>query len=580
MPTHRLRPTAPPLLFLLLCCVALTLRAAEPLLPGGPAPLAEDQFLPVEQAYRLDTALLDDTLVLRWEIADGYYLYRHQFGFRADPGGELAATLPNGEHKVDEYFGEVEVYYGEVEAALGGLPAQPFTLAVTSQGCADAGLCYPPHTQHFRIDTDAGVATPLVTPPASAATTSAPTPGTASWSLGQWLLMLLAAAAGGAVLNLMPCVFPVLSLKVLGFAGSREHHPGLHAASYGAGVVLSFLAVAALLLALRGAGVAVGWGFQLQQPWFVGALTYLFFALGLSLSGLWTIGGSWVGAGDALAARAGYGGSFFTGVLACLVASPCTAPFMAGALGYALTQPTAVALSVFAALGAGMALPVVLLTLKPGLLRRLPKPGPWMERLKQALAFPLYATAIWLLWIVGRQSGAGAMALLLGGALLLALALWLWRFGWVARSVAAGALALALALLASPPLVTAGGTTAANVAERGSWEPYSAARLAELRAAGKPVFLNATADWCITCLTNERVALSSARVEAAFRERGIIYMKADWTHYDAAITELLTGFGRSGIPLYVFYPAGSDVAPRLLPQLLTPDRVIESLDGA
>jgi thiol:disulfide interchange protein DsbD len=586
MPPLR-RPTVTTRLLTLLLALSAALPFAtaggDPL--GAPAPLGDqqlvvaDEFLPVEQAYRLDTALLDDTLVLRWEIADGYYLYRHQFRFVADPGGELTAALPEGQHKVDEYFGEIEAYYGEVEATLTGLPAQPLSLAVTSQGCADAGLCYPPQTHYLRVDRAAGVVTPMAAPPAppapAGATSAAPQP--TEWRLGQWLLMLLAAAAGGVVLNLMPCVFPVLSLKVLGFANSRNHHPGLHALSYGAGVMLSFLLIAALLLALRGAGSAVGWGFQLQQPWFVGAMTYLFFALGLSLSGFWVLGGSWMGAGGTLASSRGYGGSFFTGVLACLVASPCTAPFMGGALGYAVTQPAPVALAVFAALGFGMALPVILLTLSPGLLKRLPKPGAWMEYLKQALAFPLYATAIWLAWVVGRQSGATAMALLLGGVLLVTLALWLWRFGTVARIAAAISFALALALLANPILNSApsriGGTTAETAAD---WQPYDAGQLAALRAAGRPVFINATADWCITCLANERVTLSSERVRSAFRDRDITYMKADWTHYDAAITALLAEFGRSGVPLYVFYPATGK--PRLLPQLLTPDLVLKALD--
>ncbi len=591
------RPSHLLALLLSLCFALPQAASASQSLPAGASPLSlggdktlivEDEFLPVEQAYQLDTALLDDTLVLHWEIAGGYYLYRHQFRFVAEPGGELAATLPAGLRKVDEYFGEIEAYYGEVEATLPGLPAHPFNLAVTSQGCADAGLCYPPRTQHFRVDRAAGMVTPLAAAPASSPTNAVfaddtALPDGAPWQLGTWLLMLLAAAAGGVVLNLMPCVFPVLSLKVLGFANSRDHHPGLHALSYGVGVVLSFLLIAALLLVLRSAGSAVGWGFQLQQPWFVGAMTYLFFALGLSLSGFWTLGGSWMGAGGALAGSGGYGGSFFTGVLACLVASPCTAPFMGGALGYAVTQPAPVALAVFAALGIGMALPVMLLTVSPGLLKRLPKPGMWMERLKQALAFPLYATAIWLAWVVGRQGGANAMALLLGGALLMTLALWLWRFGWIARTIAAASLALALALLANPllnsgPSPNSGSlpSDSAAAVTAGDWQPYDAAKLAELRAAGRPVFLNATADWCITCLANERVTLSSARVRDTFRQRDIIYMKADWTHYDAAITALLGEFGRSGVPLYVFYPAAGK--PRLLPQLLTPDLVLNALD--
>ena len=558
------------LLLMLLCFVAPLRANPAAALPGAATMGAEPEFLPVEQAYRLDSALFDDTLVLRWEIADGYYLYRHQFHFRTDAGGELTAALPDGVRKVDDYFGEVEVYYGAVEATLTALPQAPFTLTVSSQGCADAGLCYPPQTQRFRVDVGAGVVTPLAALPAEQAGDTAAAPPS-----GSWLLMLLAAAAGGVVLNLMPCVFPVLGLKVLGFASSGRHRAGLHALSYGAGVVLSFVGVAALLLALRSAGTAVGWGFQLQQPWFVGTMTYLFFALGLSLSGFWALGGSWMGAGGALASHKSYGGSFCTGVLACLVASPCMAPFMGGALGYAVTQPTAVALAIFAALGVGMALPVMLLTLSPALLKRLPKPGAWMERLKQALAFPLYATAIWLAWIVGRQNGATAMATLLGGALLLVLALWLWRFGWLARSVAAAALALALALLAGPQFATSAAATA-SVAEQGEWEPYSAERLAQLRATGTPVFLNATADWCITCLTNERVTLSSARVKAAFRARGLTYMKADWTHADPAITALLARFGRNGVPLYVVFP-GRGAAPVVLPQLLRPGSVIDAV---
>jgi len=540
---------------------------------------AQPEFLPVEQAYRLGADFEDGRLVLRWQIADGYYLYRHRFAFNATPGGALNAQLPAGKGKEDEYFGHVEVYYHDVDARLTELPAGPFTLSVTSQGCADAGLCYPPHTDYLRVDPAAGTIAATGAPPHSA-TPAAPADTGGEHSAGLWLTMLLSAMAGGVILNLMPCVFPVLSLKVLSFARHGGQRRLAHGLLYLCGVVLSFLLVAGALLGLKAAGHAVGWGFQLQQPWFVGALAYLFFAMGLSLSGFWELGGRWMGLGEGLAGRGGYSGSFFTGVLATLVASPCTAPFMGSALGFASTQPAPLALGIFAALGLGMALPVVLLCLSPRLLAHIPKPGAWMDRFKQALAFPLYATAIWLCWIVGRQTSASGMAILLGGALALTLALWLWRFGLLARCVAAASLALAVGLLASSWLTTAAQSQPAGAAAVASdWQPYRNETLTRLRAAGKPVFLNVTADWCITCLTNERVALGNGAVKNVFSQRGITTLKADWTHYDPDITALLSRFGRSGVPLYVYFPADREQAPVVLPQLLTPSRVVESIGG-
>lgn len=543
-------------------------------LNANPDASARRQFLPVEQAYSLSAALLDQRLLLRWRIADGYYLYRHQFAFK-DGARALPAQLPAGTVKEDEFFGRVEVYYHDVEVELADLPSTAFTLAVTAQGCADAGLCYPPHTEYLRVDPAAASVGPAAAP--SRVTGAAPgasaTPGGAS--AGLWLLMLFSAMAGGVILNLMPCVFPVLSLKVLSFTRQGGGH-ALHGLSYTAGVVLGFLAIAGLLLVLKAAGHAIGWGFQLQQPWFVGALAYLFFAMGLSLSGFWELGGGWMGWGGSLATRGGHSGSFFTGVLATLVASPCTAPFMGSALGFAATQPAPLALAIFAALGFGMALPVLLLCLSPRLLAHIPRPGPWMERFKQVLAFPLYAAAIWLCWIVGRQTDASGMATLLAGALALTLALWLWRFGLPARSLAAASLALALGLLASPLLENrpAAGRAAVTASD---WRPYRPETLSQLRAAGRPVFLNVTADWCITCLTNEKVALGSAEVKSAFSNRDITYLKADWTHYDAGITALLDQFGRSGVPLYVFFPADPRARPVVLPQLLTPTRILEAI---
>ena len=563
------------LLVALLCSSGFVHATTDPFKSKGL--ITKDEFVPFERAYRLDAQVEHDALRLHWQIQDGYYLYRHQFKFKTVEGDSVAAELPAGKGKEDEYFGHVEVYYHGLDVIVKPLPAQPFTLAVTAQGCADAGLCYPPTTKYFRVDPGAQTATPVEAPtPTVQAPAIKAAPASTAAGLGAWLAILLFAALGGSILNLMPCVFPVLSLKALSFASHRGQNQGWHGLSYTAGVICSFLLVAGALLTLKAAGQAVGWGFQLQQSWFVGALAYLFFAMGLSLSGFWELGGSWMGLGGKLASRDGYSGSFFTGVLATLVASPCTAPFMGSALGFAATQPPLQALAVFAALGLGMALPMLILSLSPRLLAYIPKPGEWMDRFKQLLAFPLYATALWLCWIVGRQTGANGMTAILGGVLALTFALWLWRFGVLARTLAAVSLALALAVLGSP-LLAASAAVKASASASKDWTPYTAETLAQLRAAGKPVFLNATADWCITCLTNEKVALGTAAVKDSFQRHGITYLKADWTNYDPAITALLAQFGRNGIPLYVLFPADPTAEPVVLPQLLSPARVVEAV---
>ncbi|MDB6060237.1 MAG: disulfide bond formation protein DsbD [Verrucomicrobiaceae bacterium] len=541
--------------------------------------VTKDEFLPFEQAYVLDAQFVNDALTLHWQIKDGYYLYRHQFAFKTENGAAVPADIPAGKSKEDEYFGHVEVYYHAIDIVVKPASAQTFTLGVTAQGCADAGLCYPPATVYFRVDPAAKSVTPTAAPVAKSIAAAKLNVPAAESSLRQWLGILLFAALGGSILNLMPCVFPVLSLKALSFAAHRDQRQGLHGLVYTFGVILSFVLVAGVLLLLKAAGQAIGWGFQLQQPWFVGGLTYLFFAMGLSLSGFWELGGSWMGFGDKLATRGGYSGSFFTGVLATLVASPCTAPFMGSALGFAATQPPLQSLSIFAALGFGMALPMLLLSLSPRLLAYIPKPGAWMDRFKQALAFPLYATAIWLCWIVGRQTGSSGMAVILGGTLAITLALWLWRFGIIARAFAAASLAFALAVLGSP-LLLAGQQSLTTAPADKAWQPYRAETLAQLRAAGKPVFLNVTADWCITCLTNEKVALGTDSVKQAFQQHGVTYLKADWTNYDPAITALLAEFGRNGIPLYVLFPSDPKAEPVVLPQLLSPTRVIEAVAAA
>lgn len=387
------------------------------------------------------------------------------------------------------------------------------------------------------------------------------------------------ALLGGLLLNLMPCVFPVLSLKALSLVQSRllsQRAQRLHGLAYSLGVLLSFLLIAAALLLLQAGGAAVGWGFQLQTPGFVGLLAYVIFLLALSLSGWLTLGTRLMGVGDSLTRHEGYPGSFFTGVLAVLVASPCTAPFMGTALGYAITQPPLLALSVFAALGIGMALPFLLLAFFPVLLRFLPRPGAWMDSFKQFMAFPLYATVVWLVWVLGGQSGVNGMGLLLFGLLLLSLAIWLWQrqaARVLNRALAFVALSAALGLLASPQLNAPPLASAQAAAQHE--QAYSAERLAALRAEQRPVFVNMTADWCITCLVNEQVALSSEPVQNAFRERGIVYLKGDWTRYNPEITKILAAFGRNGVPLYLYYPPGGEA--KVLPQLLTPDLVLDAL---
>jgi thiol:disulfide interchange protein len=566
---------------------------------------SDEEFLPVEKAYILNAEFEANEqnefsqLRLNWQIANGYYLYRHGFAFKLltenQPEQDLTASavIPDGKAKNDDYFGRVEVYYHNIDITLKALPKNAaVTLAATSQGCADAGLCYPPRTQYFKLDTRNATIAATENPKSSPNTDSsnitnrndannkpignAEQSSRHDQSSKSLPYMLILAVLGGAILNLMPCVFPVLSLKILSFANDKDHSTLVHGSVYSVGVVISFVVVAAVLISLQAAGDAVGWGFHLQSPWFVAALAYLFFVMGLSLSGFIELGSGWMNAGNSLASKSGYGGSFFTGVLATVVASPCTAPFMGTALGYAVTQPTLIALSVFAALGFGMSLPVLLLSCSPALLNKIPKPGPWMVHLKEFLAFPLYVTAIWLCWVVGRQSGVNAMASILMGCVMITLALWLWRGGVIKRSLSAAAAAVAIAVLASPFL-----TPSANPADStAQWQAYSPETLSQLRQQGKPVFINVTADWCITCLANEKVTLSTDRVKQAFIDSGVTYLKGDWTKHDSTITDLLKQHGRTGIPLYLVYPSDSSKGATLLPQILTADLVVEALKHA
>jgi len=557
-------------------CLAQSFTAVDRSLPGAAA--AQD-FLPVEQAYQLDVEILDEHSVrLHWQIAPNYYLYQHRFAFdmQDDKGSiDLEHDIPAGLSRNDEYFGEVEVYYHSADITLTlQRNTQRATLSATSQGCAEAGLCYPPNKQYYEVDFTAGTVIQVKPPETEAA--SQPLPVQETHGSGALLYMLALAFMGGAILNLMPCVFPILSLKVLSFARSTDHDRHLHSWVYATGVIASFVLVAALLIALQQAGSAIGWGFQLQSPGFVIALAYLFIAMGLSLSGLVEMGSNLMNTGSGLANRGGLSGSFFTGVLAVVVASPCTAPFMGTALGFAASQPPQIGLLVFAALGAGMAAPLLLFSYSGAARALMPKPGVWMETLKQLLAFPLYGTAIWLLWVAGRQTGVNTMTAALSGALMLALGLWLWNHHWWRKALALACLVTAISL-GSLRGLDVRGEGAAELAQ--GKVPWSEQKVAALRSAGQPVFVDVTADWCITCMANESAVLLTDDMVQAFAEHDVVYMVADWTNQDADIAALLKRHGRNGIPLYLMYAADTSVAPLVLPQLLTKKIVLEALES-
>lgn len=409
-------------------------------------------------------------------------------------------------------------------------------------------------------------------------------PPEAAGGLPLWNALLLA-LAGGLILNLMPCVFPVLAMKAIGLArlsGGAAREVRWHAASYTAGVLVCFALVGGALIALRAGGSAAGWGFQFTEPAFVAAMAWLMLAVGLNLSGVFAMGGA-VGAGQSVAGRGGHLGAFATGGLAVLLATPCTAPFMAAALGAALVMPPAGTMAVFLALGLGLALPYALLGVFPGLARLLPRPGAWMERLRQGLAFPMYGAAAWLVWVLAQQAGPDGVLFGLGGAVVLAAGLWglgLAQRAGAGRGRIAGAVAMGIAVVVAIALLPrlSAAPAAAAAADPGA-EPWSAARVEQLRAEGRPVFVNATAAWCITCQVNERVALRGAAVREAFAVRNVAYLKADWTRGDPAITALIRDQGREGVPLYLFWAPGA-AAPVLLPQILTEGLVIDALRGS
>jgi len=404
-------------------------------------------------------------------------------------------------------------------------------------------------------------------------------PGTDEGAL-RLLRFVSLAFLGGMILNLMPCVFPVLFIKGLALVDSSRHHPKrvrAHGLVYALGILVSFWIVVALLLALRAGGRQLGWGFQFQSPGFIAVMALLLFFLGLSLAGMFEIGLTVTNTGSSLAARSGYAGSFFTGVLAMVVATPCTAPFMGAAIGFALAQSAGAAFAVFTALALGLAAPYLLLTFHPVWMRHLPRPGAWMEVLKQATAAPIFATVIWLVWLFASSAGVDALTALLAAFLLLAIAGWILG-RWPARRVASAFAVTVIVLAVATPLYALWKFPAAETTTAGKagWEPYSREAIAQYRAEGRPVFIDFTARWCLSCQVNERAVLNRGDVRRRLHNSGIVLVRADWTKHDESIASALRELGRSGVPTYVFYPPGQPAL--VLPEVLTPGVVLGALD--
>lgn len=553
----------------------LTVGPGEPAVnPRARASIERAQnMLPVEvQGWTYESALSGKTLVVRMTPPEGvtpparatFFPEREQLIEPAEP----QKLLREGRSLRFE-MKLVEPVPADVQSVAG--------VAVS-----DAGW---PGVQRKAIAVHAPVAASLAAAGAISSPASAGGAASADGIGGSALAALAFAFVGGILLNLMPCVFPVLGIKVMGFV---EHAHGearamrLQGLIFTAGVVLSFLALAGVMLALRAGGAQLGWGFQLQSPLVVMLLAAMFFVLALNLSGVFEWGAFAQSMTSNLTARGRYADAFLAGVLASVVATPCTAPFMGAAVGFTLTQSTVLALGVFGTMGAGMALPVLLLALFPKLLKRMPRPGAWMETFKQVLAFPLYATVAWLAWVLGAQAGNDAVFALLGGLVLVAMGAWM--YGKWEHSAAPWRAAVAAILVAAGVAVAWPGPAtdlpegAQPVVRAGElpWEAWSPERVSELVAEGKPVFVDFTAAWCVTCQVNKRVALNRPEVVEAFAVRGVVPLRADWTRQDPRITEALSSMGRNAIPVYALYEPGH-AQPRLLPEVLTPSLILAEI---
>jgi len=490
----------------------------------------------------------------------------------------IQITVKTGSHEQDAEFYpfDQEVIENAADQQIESLPdGVRITLArandSTSLPKSLHGLVKLSDTESYDFTTSVtpGTITSSLTPAAKAAKRVTPSDVTIFGAIGLALL-------GGIILNLMPCVFPVLFLKGLALvnsSGEEKKIQRLHGLIYTLGILVSFWIIVAILLVLRASGRELGWGFQLQSPGFIAVLAALMFFLALSLAGQFEIGLSLTSAGGELAQKKGYTGSFFTGVLATVVATPCTAPLMGAAVGFALAHSAWMTFLVFTALGIGLALPYLVLTMQPQWTKVLPKPGAWMETLKQLTAVPLFATALWLAWVYAHlysNEGVDRMTRLLVCFLILAIAGWClgkWPAKWGSTIAAIILIACALALPLRKPQ-----------AETMTWQPYTAATFQAARASGKPVFVDFTADWCLSCKFNEATVLRSAEIEKKLREDNVQLLKADWTKYDPEITKQLSAVERSGVPTYVIYPAGANSNADVLPELLTKDIVLKALE--
>ena len=537
--------------------------------------------LPAEQAFHFDAiAQYPHHLLIRWTMAKGYYLYRDKttLTVKNAPNVALTPAWPAGEMHTDANFGNTTVYFGDitvpvsVNGDLSGL--KTLDIAASFQGCQDGGVCYPVMTRDASVSLGSAAQTT-----GQAAENPAPEmpPASAGGASASLLYQLLLAVLGGLVLNLMPCVLPVLSIKAVGILESGDNlaRRRTHALMYTAGVLISFVALGLVIIALKTA-----WGAHLQNPLVVAVLSLVMLAVALSMSGVVQFGASLGNTGSSLANRSGPIGDFFTGVLAVVVASPCTAPFMGTALAYALVAPTLNAMAVFFALGLGLALPFLAIGFIPALSRWLPRPGRWMETLKEILAFPMYLTAAWLAWVLAHQRGADAVGLLMVAAVLLAMTLW-----WFERSRGRGlfsrAWVVVLALFTLAPLYYLSTLPAtAHAAETSSGVvAYSPEKLDALRKAGTPVFVDMTADWCVTCKANEHTVLDGDAFQALLKRTGTVYMKGDWTDVNPTISAFLEQYHSPGVPLYVVFPKNGGPG-HALPTVLTESLVEDAVNEA
>ena len=535
--------------------------------------LTSTSFLPVKEAYQPDAWFEEQDLIIQWNIAPEYYLYRDRTFFSGVNLGEEGAVFEQGTLILDEFFQkEMVVYRHSTQMRMPNFAAEnPGTslLTIEAQGCADAGLCYPPTDFWFEIDAEQRSTLYAKQMPEFLNISSANTL-VQSEEISNLFLAVIFAFVGGLILNLMPCVFPILAIKALKISNASESMSNRikEAGAYTAGILTTVLLIAGIMLAIRAGGAQIGWGFQLQSPAVILALTSLFFIIGLSFSGWIEWGARFAGVGQRLTEDGKPLQSFFTGVLAMIVASPCSAPFMAAALGYAISQPASISLPVFASLGLGMATPLMLLYLLPGFASLLPKPGTWMATLKQFLAFPMYLTCIWLIWVFTAQVGATGAAFAMTGLCILAMTIWLYGKSETtpSRIVAFASLVVAALLMF--------GSLEQTPAKR-SDQSFTLAELDQQVGGAQPIFLDVTADWCISCQFNEQRVLHSPDIQKLFEQQKVIYLVADWTNANPEISQLLDRYQRVGIPLYLYFPPNRQV-PVLLPQILS-KRIVRQL---